>query len=177
MSREDKPNYYVSNKDLYTALVEYKKQYNEALEKGWEKPIPSNYIAECIIKINQRLAMSYKFANYPFIEEMISDGIENSIQYLYNYDPDKHNTDPSKPTHPNPFAYLTTISYYAFLRRIQKEKKYLYTKLSLAQHQLVLAEAISRNDEDGPNLIAQLTDKANEFIEDYEKTAKKKKTK
>ena len=45
---------------------------------------------------------------------MISDGIENCLQYMDNFDPEK-----SK----NPFAYFTQIIYYAFIRRIQKEKK------------------------------------------------------
>ena len=45
---------------------------------------------------------------------MVSDGVENCVQYCNNFDPTK-----SK----NPFAYFTQIVYFAFLRRIAKEKR------------------------------------------------------
>ena len=54
---------------------------------------------------------------------MISDGIENCLQYIHNFNPEKSN---------NPFAYFTQIIYYAFIRRIQKEKKQAHVK-----HQLI----------------------------------------
>ncbi len=50
---------------------------------------------------------------------MISDGIENCVQYIHNFNPEKSQ---------NPFAYFTQIIHYAFLRRIQKEKKQLEIK-------------------------------------------------
>ena len=50
---------------------------------------------------------------------MISDGVENCLQYLDNFNPTKSN---------NPFAYFTQIIYYAFVRRIQKEKKQVKVK-------------------------------------------------
>ena len=59
------------------------------------------------------------FVNYMFKEDMISDGIENCVQYIHNFNPEK-----SK----NPFAYFTQIIHYAFLRRIQREKRQLEIK-------------------------------------------------
>ncbi len=55
---------------------------------------------------------------------MICDGIENCVQYIHNFDPEK-----SK----NPFAYFTQIIQYAFLRRIQKEKKQLEIKTKIIE--------------------------------------------
>jgi DNA-directed RNA polymerase specialized sigma24 family protein len=54
-----------------------------------------------------------------FREDMISDGIENCVQYIHNFNPERSQ---------NPFAYFTQIIHYAFLRRIQKEKKQLEIK-------------------------------------------------
>jgi len=62
--------------------------------------------------------------NYMFRDDMISDGIENCVQYIHNFDPEK-----SK----NPFAYFTQIIHYAFLRRIQKEKKQLEIKTKIIE--------------------------------------------
>ena len=59
-----------------------------------------------------------------FRDDMISDGIENCVQYIHNFDPAK-----SK----NPFAYFTQIIHYAFLRRIQKEKKQLDIKTKIIE--------------------------------------------
>jgi len=165
--------HYVNNKKLLQELTEYKKKYNEAVEKG--KPLPEipRYVAECILAINERLALKPNFANYPFVDEMKSDGIENCILYLYNYDPEKYQ---------NPFAYLTTISWYAFIRRIQKEKRQLYIKLRATQHQLVFDEAISRQHHEdgrkgGANQLTQITEFASDFITEYEEGMKRKKKK
>ena len=71
-------------------------------------------MGECILKIANHLSYRPNFINYTYRDEMISDGIENSLQYIDNFDPEK-----SK----NPFAYFTQIIYFAFVRRITKEKK------------------------------------------------------
>jgi hypothetical protein len=116
--------HYVNNADFLAAIVEMRAKKKEAEEKGLPKPIVSNYIGECILKIATHLSYKPNFINYSYREEMISDGIENSLQYIDNFDPDK-----SK----NPFAYFTQIIYYAFLRRIAKEKKQSYIKGKLIQ--------------------------------------------
>ena len=114
-----KTEYYVNNKEFLEALVAYKVRVNAAKESGADRPIVPNYIGECFLKIATHLSYKPNFVNYMFREDMICDGIENCLQYIDNFDPEK-----SK----NPFAYFTQIIYYAFLRRIQKEKKQLEIK-------------------------------------------------
>ncbi len=111
--------HYVNNKDFLTALVEYKTAVKNCEESGEPKPQVSSYIGECFIKIATHLSYKPNFINYMFRDEMISDGVENCIQYIDNFDPEKSS---------NPFAYFTQIIYYAFLRRIQKEKRQLDIK-------------------------------------------------
>ena len=105
---------YVNNKDFLAAMITYREDVNKAKEKNKDRPIVPTYVGECIMKIATHLARKPNFVNYTFKEEMISDGIENCLQYIDNFNPDKSN---------NPFAYFTQIIYFAFLRRIQKEKK------------------------------------------------------
>ena len=111
--------HYVNNKEFLEALVIFKAQCARAEEAGEKRPPISNYIGECFLKIATHLSYKPNFVNYMFREDMICDGIENCVQYIQNFNPDK-----SK----NPFAYLTQIIYYAFLRRIQKEKRQLEIK-------------------------------------------------
>ena len=85
----------------------------------------TEYIGECIYKIATRLSTRPNFINYTYRDDMISDGIENCLQYMSNFNPDKSN---------NPFAYFTQIIYYAFIRRIQKEKKQMQVKSKLIQN-------------------------------------------
>ena len=109
-----KKQHYVDNKDFLAAMVEWKESIREAESEGDEIPPITEYIGECFYKIATHLSYRPNFINYTYREEMIGDGIENCIQYAKNFDPEK-----SK----NPFAYFTQIIYYAFLRRISKEKK------------------------------------------------------
>ena len=115
MSTDSKKKiHYVNNKEFLAAITERKQQIKEADESGLPKPQVSNYLGECILKIANHLSYRPNFINYTYRDEMISDGIENSLQYIDNFDPEK-----SK----NPFAYFTQIIYFAFVRRITKEKK------------------------------------------------------
>lgn len=109
-----KSNHYVNNADFLAAIKEYKQMVKEAEDSGDPKPQVTNYIGECILKIANHLSYKPNFINYSYREEMISDGIENCLMYIDNFNPEKSN---------NPFAYFTQIIYYAFIRRIQKEKK------------------------------------------------------
>ena len=95
-------------------MKDWKESCIEAEEAGEEKPPVTNYIGECFLKIANGLSYRPNFINYTYRSEMVSDGIENCLQYIHNFDPDKSN---------NPFAYFTQIIYYAFIRRIQTEKK------------------------------------------------------
>ena len=109
-----KPEHYVNNKEFLAAMVKYKKMCKRAKREKRNKPPVTNYIGECFLKIANHLSYRPNFINYTYRDDMISDGIENCLQYLDNFDPSKSN---------NPFAYFTQIIYYAFVRRIQKEKK------------------------------------------------------
>ena len=113
MSKKKSAAHYVSNKELFEAMKKFKVACEEADNIG-ERPKVPEYIGECILKIANGLSNRPNFINYTYRDDMISDGIENCLQYLDNFNPDKSN---------NPFAYFTQIIYYAFVRRIQKEKK------------------------------------------------------
>ena len=110
---KQKPHY-VDNKKFLVAMTEYRESRIKAEEEGQKRPQVTNYIGECYLKIANHLSYRPNFINYTYRDDMISDGIENCLQYMDNFDPEK-----SK----NPFAYFTQIIYYAFIRRIQKEKK------------------------------------------------------
>ena len=106
--------HYVDNKKFLEAMVVYKEKVNKAKENNRKKPDVTNYIGECFLKIANHLSYRPNFINYTYRDDMISDGIENCLQYMNNFNPEKST---------NPFAYFTQIIYYAFIRRIQKEKK------------------------------------------------------
>ena len=115
---------YINNEDFLIAMIEYKEQIKIAEENNEERPPVPEYIGECFLLIAERLSYRPNFINYAFKDDMISDGIENCLQYVHNFNPEK-----SK----NPFAYFTQIIHYAFLRRIQKEKKQLEIKTKIIE--------------------------------------------
>ena len=114
-----KKQHYVDNKKFLDAIVEYKRRVDVAKEKGLEKPRVNDYIGGCFLKIANHLSFRPNFINYMYKDDMICDGIENCIQYIDNFNPEKAK---------NPFAYFTQIVYYAFLRRIAKEKRQMDIK-------------------------------------------------
>ena len=126
MSEKEKKatNNYIDNKEFFQAMSEWKKEVIEAEDSGEDKPSVTDYIGKCFMDIAEHLSYRPNFINYPYREEMISDGIENCLMYAHNFDPEK-----SK----NPFSYFTQIIYYAFLRRIEKEKKQSYIKYRLTE--------------------------------------------
>jgi len=117
--KDENSKHYIDNKQFLQALIDYKKVVNRAKRNEEERPQVPDYIGDCFIKIANHLAYKSNFINYSFREDMILDAIENCLIYMDNFDPKKSS---------NPFAYFTQITYYAFVRRIQKEKKYLQTK-------------------------------------------------
>lgn len=119
MAKTKNKEFYVNNKEFLQALIEYREKVSKAKESGSPRPIVPNYIGDCFLKIATHLSYKPNFVNYMFRDDMICDGIENCLQYIDNFDPDKSQ---------NPFAYFTQIIWYAFLRRIQKEKKQLEIK-------------------------------------------------
>jgi hypothetical protein len=118
MSRK-KSEHYVNNKEFLEALIVHRTKVAHAKENDLPKPRISNYLGECFLKIATHLSYKPNFVNYMFRDDMISDGIENCVQYIHNFNPERSQ---------NPFAYFTQIIHYAFLRRIQKEKKQLEIK-------------------------------------------------
>ena len=114
-----KKQHYVDNQEFLAAIIKYKEQVRIAEERGKPKPRVNNYIGGCFLKIANHLSFRPNFINYMYKDDMVCDGIENCIQYIDNFDPTK-----SK----NPFAYFTQIVYYAFLRRIAKEKRQMDIK-------------------------------------------------
>ena len=123
---KQKSVHYVYNKKIHQAMKDWKESCIEAEEAGEEKPHLTNYIGECFLKIANGLSYRPNFINYTYRDEMISDGIENCLQYVKNFNPEK-----SK----NPFAYFTQIIYYAFLRRIAKEKKQSHIKNKMIERE------------------------------------------
>lgn len=164
--------HYVDNKLLLEEMIKYLDAVKDAEESDSEKPRIPEYIGECLLKISNRLSTKPNFINYTYREEMISDGIENCINYLENFNPEKSN---------NPFAYFTQIIYYAFLRRIQKEKKQLYIKHKSLEQSLILDELVIHGNENDPGdhsaYVNLNTDYMNDFIETFEEKEAEKKQK
>lgn len=157
MTKRENRNY-VNNADFLEAIVEHKRLCQDARDKGIQLPQVSNYLGECIQSISHRLATKPNFSGYSFKDDMIMDGIENCLLYIENFDTDKSS---------NPFAYFTQIIYFAFLRRIAKEKKQLYTKLKSSQSMITLGETYT----DGGDVRLHMnldTDYIDNFIQDYE---------
>ena len=154
--------HYVDNKELYRVLLEYKFERLEAEKNNTSKPPIPNYVGECLLQIANRLSYKPNFANYMFREEMVGDGIENCINYLNNFDPEK-----SK----NPFAYFTQIIYYAFLRRIEREKRQLYVKHKALENHMIEDELSTHHDsasETSGVAVRLDTDYMKEFVTTFE---------
>lgn len=161
--------HYVDNKKLYTVIIQYKADVKQAEIEERQKPQIPNYVGECILLIAQRLATKPNFINYSYREEMISDGIENCISYFDNFDPSKSD---------NPFAYFTQIIYYAFLRRIQKEKKQVYIKHKTAENSMLFDELVEQADgEEYTPSFEFDAENISDFIKAFEENIDKKKTK
>jgi len=114
-----KKPHYINNKEFSLAVVEYVKTVNEAKEKDKEIPKVTDYIAQCFIKIAEGLSHRPNFVRYTYREEMVMDAVENCLRAIGNY---KIETA-TRTGNPNAFSYFTQICYFAFIRRIAKEKK------------------------------------------------------
>src|SRR6056300_1353788 len=162
-----KSQHYVNNKEFLEAMKLYRKSVNKAKKEKKQKPPVTDYIGSCFLKIANHLSYRPNFINYTFRDDMISDGIENCLQYLDNFNPSKSN---------NPFAYFTQIISYAFVRRIQKEKKQVTIK------QKMIMEANYDDMTLQPGEEREFTNQFTEFlqknttIEEPTKKEKKKKT-
>ena len=174
-SKAKKRPHYVSNKDFLAAMIKYKAEIDE-----WKKTTNSSdintrprvpqYIGECIMKIATHLSHKPNFINYTFREDMICDGIENCLQYIDNFNPEK-----SK----NPFAYFTQIIYYAFLRRIAKEKKLLYIKYKASENVNIFDQTSAKQEGDSQTYNDELKfgewtqEDMGQFISDFEENTRR----
>jgi len=164
--------HYVNNKEFLENITIYRASVMKAKQTEDTRPRVPEYIGECLFKIASHLARKPNFSNYTFKDDMILDGVENCLLYIDNFDPEK-----SK----NPFSYFTQIIYYAFLRRIQKEKKHLYVKFKAMENEVIntliqnLGEDHVTNQLNGMLHDAYSEDFINTFIESFEtnKNAKK----
>ena len=125
MAKKSKGKHYVNNKEFLKAMVEWRERCVSAENIGEPRPPVTDYIGECFLKIATHLSYRPNFINYTYRDEMISDGIENCLQYVKNFNPEKSQ---------NPFAYFTQIIYYAFLRRITKEKKQTHVRNKIIEN-------------------------------------------
>ena len=163
---------YVNNKDFLAAMIEYKASVQNAETKNKSRPRVTNYLGSCFLKIATHLSYKPNFVNYMFREDMICDGIENCLQYIDNFNPEK-----SK----NPFAYFTQIIYYAFLRRIQKEKKHLFVKFKMTEQTNLFDKTAETQEHDNARnfkdeiKVSEWTQQyMNEFISDFETNKRRK---
>jgi len=164
-------NHYVNNKTLLEEMIKYRDKVIASKENGTKKPPIPNYVGQCLMLIANRLSNKPNFYSYSYKEEMISDGIENCIMYIDNFDPEK-----SK----NPFAYFTQIIHYAFIRRIQKEKKQQYIKIKNMQNQFIFSELIDsveghEADSGMPKSNFFNNEITSEFVRAFESSLEKKK--
>lgn len=158
---------YIDNEKFLNEMIAYKKSVKAAKKEGSSKPRLPEYVGSCFMKIAENLSHKPNFLSYSFRDEMISDAIENCVMYADNFDPEKSS---------NPFAYFTQIVYYAFLRRIQREKKQLYVKYKSTEMVGVTDEFEQLESEDGNNRQFEMYENISEFIENFE-TARKAKIK
>jgi hypothetical protein len=133
--------HYVNNKEFTAAIIVHNEACKVAATNDEEKPRISEYIGGCIYKIATRLSTKPNFINYTYRDEMICDGIENCLQYINNFNPEKSQ---------NAFAYVTQIIYFAFLRRIHKEKKQAAIKQRSIEQAGYLFDTFSTIDGQAP---------------------------
>jgi DNA-directed RNA polymerase specialized sigma24 family protein len=160
--KKSNKNHYVDNNKFLESMIEYKRACLEAEDSGEKKPQIPDYVARCILMIAEKLSSKPNFHSYTFREEMVGDGIKNCIMYIDNFDPEKSS---------NPFAYFTQIIYYAFIQRINRERKQLYIKYKSSQEVALMGEYELQedfsNEDHRPNQV-ELYENINEFVENYE---------
>jgi len=144
MSKEN-PKHYVDNKRLYDEMCAYVLEYKTAVADGKETPRVNDYIGECVYLIANRLSTNRNFIGYTYRDEMVGDAIENCLRYIHNFNPEKSN---------NPFAYFTQIMYYAFLRRIDREKKQTYVKYKTMENSITMNTLVEMAPNDAAHFNA-----------------------
>ena len=147
MTKASEKPHYVNNKEFSLAVVDYCESAEKARkQKSKNIPIVPDYIAECFLKIAEGLSHKSNFIRYTYREEMVMDAVENCLKAIKNYDI----KTATRTGTPNAFAYFTQISWYAFLRRIEKEKKQQDIKLKYIAN-IGIDELVDNQDGDTPN--------------------------
>jgi hypothetical protein len=159
--------HYIDNKEFLKEMTAHRKAVRLAKKEKRDKPRLPEYVGKCFMMIAENLSHRPNFLSYTFRDEMVSDAIENCVMYADNFNPLK-----SK----NPFAYFTQIVYYAFLRRIQKEKKQLYVKYKSTEMVGTSDEYEQLESGDGTSTRQfEMYDNISQFIENFENAKKMKK--
>ena len=144
MTKASEKPHYVNNKEFSLAVVDYCQVAEKARKQKSKKvPIVPDYIAECFLKIAEGLSHKSNFIRYTYREEMVMDAVENCLKAIKNYDI----KTATRTGTPNAFAYFTQISWYAFLRRIEKEKKQQDIKLKYMAN--IQIDELVDTDDDG----------------------------
>ena len=165
MTKASEKPHYVNNKEFSLAVVDYCEKVDKAKkQKSKKTPIVPNYIAECFLKIAEGLSHKSNFIRYTYREEMVMDAVENCLKAIKNYDIETA----TRTGTPNAFAYFTQIAWYAFLRRIDKEKKQQDIKLkymaNIDYEDLVDNEnSTEQSDEAGQFLVDTLRQKIDDI--------------
>ena len=143
--------HYVNNKEFSQAVVDYCKTIDDAKSNKTILPIVPDYIATCFLRISEGLSHKSNFIRYTYREEMVMDAVENCLRAIENY-----NIEAATRTGlPNAFAYFTQISWYAFLRRIAKEKKQQEIKLRYLSQSGIEDYIVSGNMDPGSQQVMQ----------------------
>jgi len=162
---------YVDNKKFYEEIKKYVEKYNEAEKNETKLPQLNDYLGMCFLEIATNLSHKRNFASYRYKEEMISDGYFDCVRYAHKFDPEKTK---------NPFSYFTQTCFYAFIRKIQKEKKYLYTKYKAIDNSEIFSMLHTHGDADDRSVAIDIgySESSREnmysFIDEYEVKAKEK---
>ena len=152
MSRSKKQSiHYVNNAEFSQAVVDYVTVVNEAKDNSKQIPKVPDYVAQCFLRIAEGLSHKSNFIRYTYREEMVMDAVENCLKAIGNY-----NLDAATRTgKPNAFAYFTQITWYAFLRRISREKKQQDIKMKFIANSGIDDFAVNENGDDTSGLVAE----------------------
>tara|TARA_B110000285_G_scaffold45646_1_gene51038 strand:+ start:2387 stop:2956 length:570 start_codon:yes stop_codon:yes gene_type:complete len=153
--------HYVNNKEFSLAVVEYVRSANEAKEKDLEVPKVTNYVATCFMKISEGLSHRPNFVRYTYREEMVMDGVENCLRAINNY----RIETATRTGNPNAFSYFTQICYFAFIRRITKEKKQQDIKFRFIERMGIEDFAAMGMDSNGAQQTMEYVDQLRQRID------------
>ena len=160
--------HYVNNAQMLESIKDYREKLLAARANSTEIPRIPEYLGECIMKIATGLSRKSNFINYSYKDDMILDGIENCVHCMHSFDPEKSS---------NPFSYFTQVIYFAFLRRIAKEKKQSYIKGKLIQDMAFDSFDLQGHDDDADfkNAYTAFIQSNSNFDDSFIKNKEKKK--